>query len=53
LQFAGYYSSKRVMVTAKTVRVLEDLFLRGYNVTAWGDRIDVSEETTAYIFKGQ
>jgi hypothetical protein len=53
LQFAGYCSRRSVLVTAKRVHVLEDLFLLGYDAAPRGNRIDVSEESTAYIFRGQ
>jgi hypothetical protein len=54
LQFAGYCSRRRVLVTAKKrVHVLEVLFLLGYDAASLGKRIDVSEESIAHFFKGQ
>ena len=40
-------------MTAKMVHVLEDLFLLGYDAASRGNQIDVSEEITAYVIRGQ
>lgn len=41
------------MVATKRVHVVEDLFIVGNDAASRGNRIDVSEESTAYIFRVQ